>query len=53
LNTRPIAHKFKELSADANNICLLCSEPKSDKCHRKLIAEYISNNISNITIIHL
>jgi uncharacterized protein (DUF488 family) len=53
LNTRPIAHKFKGVAANANNICLLCSEPKSDKCHRGLIAEYLKENIKDLTITHL
>ena len=26
------------------NICLLCSEPTSEHCHRRLIAEMIANN---------
>ncbi len=33
-------------------ICLLCSEEKSDKCHRKLVADKFSK-IFNISIVHL
>lgn len=32
---------------------LLCSEPKPDKCHRRLIAEYLRDKWGNIKIIHL
>ncbi len=38
-----------------DNICLLCSEVTADKCHRRLVAEYIKNKNPNlnIEIIHL
>jgi len=32
--------------------CLLCSEPTPEKCHRRLLAEYLAHN-NKITIIHL
>jgi uncharacterized protein (DUF488 family) len=32
---------------------LLCSEPKPDRCHRRLVAEYLKDKWSNIKIIHL
>ena len=33
--------------------CLLCSEPTSDKCHRRLLAEYLAWNNNNIHVKHL
>jgi uncharacterized protein (DUF488 family) len=35
--------------------CLLCSEPKPDRCHRRLAAEYLKNcsNGSGFEVIHL
>ena len=39
----------KEL-ADA---CLLCSEHEPDRCHRRLVAEYLARSYSDIEIIHL
>lgn len=33
--------------------CLLCSEPKPDKCHRKLFVEYLKKYNNDINIINL
>ena len=33
--------------------CLLCSEAKPHHCHRRLVAEYLSNYWGNININHL
>ena len=33
--------------------CLLCSEPKTDKCHRRLLAEYLQSKWGNVDIRHL
>jgi len=32
---------------------LLCSEPKPDRCHRRLVLEYLAAKWGNITIHHL
>ncbi|MHB0939920.1 MAG: DUF488 domain-containing protein [Armatimonadota bacterium] len=32
---------------------LLCSEPMSEQCHRRLVAEYLQHHIPEVTIIHL
>jgi uncharacterized protein (DUF488 family) len=32
---------------------LLCSESKADKCHRRLVAEYLREKWGDINIIHL
>ncbi len=32
---------------------LLCSEPKPDRCHRRLVAEYLQAKWGDVTIIHL
>ncbi len=36
-----------------NNSVLLCSEPTAEHCHRRLLAEYLAQNKSEITIKHL
>jgi len=39
--------------SDLDGACLLCSEPKADKCHRRLVAEYLRGKWGNVTIRHL
>jgi uncharacterized protein (DUF488 family) len=36
-----------------NYACLLCSEDKPQKCHRRLVAKYFKDKFKNIKIIHL
>lgn len=33
--------------------CLLCSEDRPERCHRRLVAEYLKRNWGNIDIQHL
>lgn len=33
--------------------CFLCSEPKPDKCHRRLVAEYLRDLWADVKIVHL
>ena len=35
------------------NACLLCSEASPDRCHRRLVAEYLQHKWGNIHIAHL
>lgn len=43
-----------ELSpTDLDRICLLCTEKSALQCHRRLAAEYIAAQISDIEIVHL
>lgn len=43
-----------EVSFDLlNNACLLCSEPTAEKCHRRLVAEYLAKFYPRSNIIHL
>lgn len=39
--------------ATLENACLLCSEDKSDHCHRRLVAEYLQRKWNDIEIIHI
>lgn len=51
LDSRDVINKFDhQILRDA---CLLCSEPKPDKCHRRLLAEYLNVKINDIEVIHL
>ena len=36
-----------------SNSCLLCSEPIPNKCHRRLVAEYLKEKLGDIEINHL
>ena len=33
--------------------CLLCSEPTPERCHRRLVAEYLRDKLGNISLCHL
>jgi len=33
--------------------CLLCSEETPERCHRRLVAEYLADKWGDITITHL
>jgi len=35
------------------SICLLCSEPTAEKCHRRLVADYFKTVFQEVQIIHL
>jgi uncharacterized protein (DUF488 family) len=39
--------------ADLNHACLLCSEPRADKCHRRLVAEYLQGKWQQVEARHL
>lgn len=45
----------KKYNKDFDGICLMCSEPAAENCHRKLAAEYIKNMYPelDINIVHL
>jgi hypothetical protein len=38
---------------DLDGACLLCSEDKPHRCHRRLVAEYLSERWGGIKITHL
>jgi uncharacterized protein (DUF488 family) len=51
LDMRKIAHKTNIDLLHKN--CFLCSEHSPEKCHRRLLAEYLKNARNDIEIIHL
>lgn len=56
LDTRKIKDKLnKNYKKNFDGICLLCSEPTAEHCHRRLAAEYLVKLYPelNIQIIHL
>ena len=40
-------------AADLDHICLLCSEPTPEHCHRRLVAERLHRLYPNLRVIHL
>lgn len=55
---RLIAHRnvqnvFRTKYGEFNNVLLLCSEPTAENCHRRLLAEKLKQDISDIEIIHI
>ena len=55
LNERDIKSYFSKLvDIKKETICLLCSESTADKCHRRLLAEYLAHNLNeNVEVCHL
>ena len=51
INERKIEKKIT--AEELNNACLLCSEPTPEQCHRRLVAEYLSEKLGGIEIKHL
>lgn len=44
---------FADRFAGFNNVCLLCSEPTVEKCHRKLLADMLADENPGITVEHI
>ncbi len=53
MRTRDIEKYILKNYADADNICLLCSEVSPENCHRRLVAEKIAEVLGDVEIIHL
>ena len=51
LDMRHIGDKIDIESLHKN--CLLCSEHTPEKCHRRLLAEYLQKRFNNVRITHL
>ena len=45
--------KFSTRFASFQNVCLLCSEPTAEQCHRRLLAEVIADYDKGIVIKHI
>jgi uncharacterized protein (DUF488 family) len=48
-----IESHIKNNYINIDNICLLCSEEKPDRCHRRLVARVFSEIDKHVEIIHL
>ena len=50
---RQIATIGQELMDRYNRPCLLCAEPTPDRCHRRLVTEFWSENLIEVEVVHL
>ena len=41
------------ITLDMDRCCFLCAEPTSEKCHRRLLVEYLAKQGQNVEIVHL
>lgn len=53
IESRKIEQIFKNDIKNYNNVCLLCSEPLPQNCHRRLLAEYLKKHFIEIEVRHL
>jgi len=54
IQARPVAEVFAQHCEDIENVCFLCSEATAEKCHRRLLAEHLSDQDGqNLQIVHL
>jgi uncharacterized protein (DUF488 family) len=53
LAQRPIVELGRDLFARYRAPCLLCSEPTPERCHRRLLAEYLAAQLGGIVVAHL
>jgi uncharacterized protein (DUF488 family) len=53
LAERLIAEQGRDMLSRYQAPCLLCSEPAPDRCHRRLLAEYLAGQLGGIVVTHL
>jgi uncharacterized protein (DUF488 family) len=51
IDDRKIEDKIS--AEDLDGTCLLCSEPTPEKCHRRLVAEYLKKKLGDIDLNHI
>jgi uncharacterized protein (DUF488 family) len=52
MSARRIQDRLSPALFDQRSV-LLCSEPTADRCHRRLVAEYLGRHWHDVTITHL
>jgi uncharacterized protein (DUF488 family) len=53
MDRRGIPEVLDQVLFEDKACCLLCSEDTPEKCHRRLVAERLARNWSDVEIIHL
>jgi len=49
----PAADVFRKVADGLSRVCLLCSEERPERCHRRLLAEYLARTIEGVEVEHL
>jgi uncharacterized protein (DUF488 family) len=49
-NAETIGH---DLVSRYRHPCLLCAEPTADRCHRRLVAEWLAGRMPGVEVLHL
>lgn len=53
LDERSVTQLWENRYGEFARICLLCSEHEPEQCHRRLVAEHLAQNLTDITVVHL
>jgi len=53
MDARDIPTRLDRTLFQRQACCLLCSEPKPDRCHRRLVAERIARSWPDVEVVHL
>jgi len=53
LESRPVVDIFTRACGGAETVCLLCSEPTAETCHRRLVAEHVAGQVTDAEVVHL
>ena len=53
MNKRHAVRIFPKITEGYEKVCLLCSEPTPEKCHRRLVAEMLKADNDDIVIKHI
>lgn len=53
MEKRCAVQKFLSAFSAVENVCLLCSEPTPEQCHRRLLAEMIATANQSVTVMHI
>jgi uncharacterized protein (DUF488 family) len=53
LEERKVLERLDSDLFSQKKCCLLCAEPEADRCHRRLVAEYLQRSWPEVEIAHL
>lgn len=53
IEKRGVENIFKTKYVEYNRVLLLCSEPKPENCHRRLLAERLKKYIAGVNVMHI